>query len=339
LATDFNQNVSWDDAIEELVIEKRASKRPRTARFYQIQLTSLRRWAGEKEIELVNFRIGDYRRYMAYRLDVCKVMPATRRHDAIAARVFFDFCYREEYVSKDVFKDQEIPKMVKKARYCPTPEEIVKLIKASQDLYDPNIHIGAKFLAQPRRIFLKRRNYAIITGLVTTAMRIGEMLDLEIGDVDMERKVVTIRVTKSNEANEVPISDLWIKIVKEWLATRPEIESKILFVSSTGHRLEVPSFDSDFRRLVAFSKVNEKITPHSLRHYSLTAFAKTDVLAAQKIAGHHSLAVTQGYLHVDADYVREQAMAAAPLENLIGSHEVMSNKRSQAAVATRKRII
>lgn len=83
----------------------------------------------------------------------------------------------------------------------------------------------------------------------------------------------------------------------------------------------------------------EGFTLHGLRHYALTQIAKTDVLAAQRIAGHTSLVVTQSYLHADPSYVREKYDRADPLGTLLGepktAKEVLVNPKAEKEKAKR----
>jgi integrase len=81
------------------------------------------------------------------------------------------------------------------------------------------------------------------------------------------------------------------------------VRQPLLFISRTGLPLSVTAYGAQFRHYADFAGVTGW-SLHGLRHYALSQIARTDVLAAQQIAGHTSLVVTQGYLHTSADQVR-----------------------------------
>jgi energy-coupling factor transporter ATP-binding protein EcfA2 len=85
--------------------------------------------------------------------------------------------------------------------------------------------------------------------------------------------------------------------------------------------------------LRAVAELPEDLHLHSLRHYALTTLAKTDLLAAQKIAGHKSPSTTMIYTHIEDDYNREKHSEAAPLAR------ILINKRSEAQAKTRRKLI
>ena len=115
-----------------------------------------------------------------------------------------------------------------------------------------------------------------------------------------------------------------------YLRVRPRCDSPLLFISRTGLPLSVTAYGAQFRHYADFAGVTGW-SLHGLRHYALSQIARTDVLAAQQIAGHSSLVVTQGYLHTSADQVRAAHTQAAPLSRLL------VNRRTERA--EKKRLV
>jgi integrase len=137
-----------------------------------------------------------------------------------------------------------------------------------------------------------RRNYAIVTGLIETAARAGEMLGLRLDDFQPEQKQIVIRKAKGDETRTVPISDAWIECVNAYLRVRPKLDSDMLFVSEYGEKLEVDRISKQFRGYLAYAGLSG-FTLHGLRHYAISQIAKTDVWAASVVAGHKSLVTTR----------------------------------------------
>lgn len=329
--------ISWQDAVRDFLRQSLSAKEKKTQTYYRLNLERLARWAEGAGVALADFRVRHLREYIAVRAeggqgrgDGGRVSERTLRHDAICARVFLRFCASESYAPRNPLADYAIPKAPRPFVKCPSDAEVSALLKAVPLKWSPTVHRAACRCAPKARTFLARRDYAILAGLVETAARIGEMLSLRLDDYDPERMQITFRRTKTDRPRTVPISRDWREAVDAYLRARPRCDSPLLFISRTGQPLGVTSYGSQFRNYADFAGV-AGWSLHGLRHYALSQIARTDVLAAQQIAGHTSLVVTQGYLHTGADQVRAAHAQAAPLSRLL------VNRRSENA--TRKRLV
>ena len=331
------EQVSWHDAVKDFLRQSLSAREQKTQTYYRLNLERLARWAEGEGIALADFRVRHLREYIAVRSERGqgrgsdgRVSERTLRADAICIRVFFRHCASEKYVPRDPLTDYAVPKAPKAFVKCPSDEEVSKLLRAVPVKWSPAANPVACRMPAKARTFLARRDYAILAGLVETAARIGEMLSLRLEDYDCERMQITFRVTKTDRPRTVPISSDWQEAVDAYLRIRPKCDSPLLFISRTGQSLSVTAYGSQFRHYADFAGVTGW-SLHGLRHYALSQIARVDVLAAQKIAGHTSLVVTQGYLHTGADQVRAAHAQAAPLSRLL------VNRRSETAM--RKRLI
>jgi len=331
------EQISWQDAVKDFLRQSLSTREPKTQTYYRLNLERLARWAEGEGIALADFRVRHLREYIAVRSEQGtgrgsdgRVSDRTLRADAICIRVFFRHCASEKYVPRDPLTDYSVPKAAKAFVKCPSDDEVSRLLKAVPVKWSPAANPVACRMPAKARTFLARRDYAILAGLVETAARIGEMLSLRLEDYDCERMQITFRVTKTDRPRTVPISTDWQETVDAYLRARPKCDSPLLFISRTGQSLSVTSYGSQFRHYADFAGVTGW-SLHGLRHYALSQIARVDVLAAQQIAGHTSLVVTQGYLHTGADQVRAAHAKAAPLSRLL------VNRRS--GVAARKRLV
>jgi len=329
--------VSWRDAVRDFLRQSLGAKEKKTQTYYRLNLERLARWAEAEGVALADFRVRHLREYIAVRAEGGggrgegrRVSERTLRHDAICVRVFLRFCASEGYAPRNPLTDYQVPKAPKPFVKCPSDAEVATLLRAVPLKWSPAANRPARRTPPRARTFLARRDYAILAGLVETAARIGEMLALRREDYDPDRMQITFRRTKTDRPRAVPISRDWREAVDAYLRVRPACDSPLLFISRTGRPLDVAAFGSQFRHYANFAGVHGW-SLHGLRHYALSQIARTDVLAAQQIAGHTSLVVTQGYLHTDADRVRAAHAQAAPLSRLL------VNRRSEAA--KRKRLV
>ncbi|BDI31462.1 tyrosine recombinase XerC [Capsulimonas corticalis] len=326
--TVFSNDIDWQEAVSDFLLQTRTSREESTEVFYRERLKLLCRWAEGRKITLGDFRARHMREYLNERGE--KVSDATRRHDAVAARTFFKFCKREEYVTADPLTGYQVPKAERPYVKCPSDDEIRALLTAVTDRYKPSINPKSRFIHAGARLFFGRRNYAIVAGLLETAARIGEMLALTVDDYQPKEGQIVIRKAKGDEPRIIPISSYWIQTVDAYLRVRPKVDSPLLFISEFGGEITVSEFGKVFRGYLDYASLSG-FSLHGLRHYALTQLAKTDLWAASQIAGHKDLTVTRRYLHGDPVHVRSVHEAAAPLGRLLHT--------SRSANQGRKKIV
>ncbi len=311
----FSASIGWKDAVADFLMQVRATREENTERFYFERLRLLSRWAEAQSIPLREFKARHLREYLAHRADQ-GVSDQTRRHDAVSARVFLKFCKREDYVEGDPLAGCQVPKAERAYVKCPSDDEIRTLLKAMHERWKPAANPAVRFIRPAARQFFSRRNYALITGLVESGARIGEMLGLTLGDYQPQQGQIAIRHSKGDAPRVVPISQIWIDAVDAYLRVRPKVDCDRLFVSEYGGSMDVARFGRQFRGYLDFAGLSG-FTLHGLRHYAITQLAKTDVWAASQIAGHKDLKITRQYLHGDAEHVRGAHSLAAPLARLL----------------------
>jgi integrase len=323
----------WRAAIEDFLLDAKSRLEATTVAFYRQRLSLAGEWmiaegrdgAG---VPIREFKVRDLREYLAMRVDVLNVhtgkpiKASTCRHDAIAMKAFARFCAKEGHMPAFPLADYKLPKADRPHIASPPESDITRLLKASTDRWLPHLNPGARYHAANGRKFFARRQFAVICCGVDTALRIGEILALTINDYDPSRRQLAVQEAKSNTGRTVPISDALAEAIDAWLRVRPKCSSDLLFISEYGGPIDYWVIRKSLKRDCEFAGITP-LSFHKLRHYALTEIAKTDIWAAQQIAGHSSANVTRVYLHGDADHVRGAHTTAAPLSKL------MVNKRSE----------
>jgi site-specific recombinase XerD len=144
---------------------------------------------------------------------------------------------------------------------------------------------------------LALRNRALLELLYSGGLRSGEVVGLDLADVDFEREAVHVH-GKGGKERVVPLGEEAAHHVARYLRDgRPELSSganDALFLSIRGRRLDT----STVRRLLR--------NPHRLRHAFATHLLEggADLRTIQELLGHSSLSTTQIYSHVDARRLR-----------------------------------
>ncbi|ACN15851.1 site-specific recombinase XerD (DNA replication, recombination and repair) [Desulforapulum autotrophicum HRM2] len=148
------------------------------------------------------------------------------------------------------------------------------------------------------RTVVDKRNRAVFELFYSTGMRVSELSNLNVGDIDRESHLVRVR-GKGNRERLVPVGDRALKAVDDY-RTCIDGEFGALFLNRDAHRFS----DSSIRRvlsvLVKACGLGVPVSPHTLRHSFATHMldAGADLRGIQEILGHASLSSTQIYTHV-----------------------------------------
>lgn len=252
-----------------------------------------------------DFSLNAIRSWLAEAVAAGKSRATIARRTA-AVRAFSSWAQREGHVPTDVAARLVTPKV---GKHLPT------VLSAG----DAGELMGSA-VSRDEEHFL--RDSAILELLYATGMRIGELVGLDVADVDLSRR--TARVTgKGNKQRVVPFGQTAAAAVTEWLQRgRPVLLERAgqqatagaaLFVGTRGGRIDPRQVRTIVQRAAQVSGV-EGLTPHGLRHSAATHLVEggADLRVVQEILGHSSLQTTQVYTHVNAKRIKEVFTRAHP---------------------------
>ncbi len=144
------------------------------------------------------------------------------------------------------------------------------------------------------------RDRALIVLMVFTAVRIGEAVALDVGDlrISPRKGVVIVRAGKGDAYREVPLNALVRAVLDEWLKARKALASAsgpALFVTRAGARLSARAADASVRRVARDAGL--QLSAHVLRHTCLTNLVRQgeDLVMVAEIAGHAKIETTRRY--------------------------------------------
>ena len=163
------------------------------------------------------------------------------------------------------------------------------------------------------------RNIAIVELLFASGMRVSELCDLRLCDIDMKQGCVRI-IGKGNKERIVDISQkATLTAIKEWIKEQGPCDSQYpLFVNRLHNKLSTQSVRLLIKNLVSLTQIKKKITPHTFRHTYATLLLEegVDITYIQHLLGHSSVVTTQIYTHV----------------NLQKQHELLSKKHPRRLI-------
>ncbi len=224
---------------------------------------------------------------------------------ATAARVFTAWLHRTDRLPPAPGAALGSPKKHKTLPPVLRADEAESLIRSAADLADDGSPVGL-------------RDVAMLELLYATGIRVGELVGLDIDDVDDERRVVRV-FGKGRKERSVPYGTPAGRAVDRWLATgrphlRVEGSGPALFLGVRGRRIDQRAVRDLVHRRIADVPGAPDIGPHGLRHTAATHLLEggADLRSVQELLGHASLATTQLYTHVTTDRLRKAYQQAHP---------------------------
>ncbi|MBO6040561.1 MAG: site-specific tyrosine recombinase XerD [Oscillospiraceae bacterium] len=173
-------------------------------------------------------------------------------------------------------------------------------------------------LEQPRCVDAKGyRDRAMLELLYATGMRVTELIDLDIGDVNLGAGVV--RCHSRNKERVIPMYPAAIKALEDYITlVRPQMiavpDEPSLFVNISGDRMSRQGFWKIIKYYQKKANIEKDITPHTLRHSFAAHLLENgaDIHAIQEMLGHADISSTQVYSHLVKKQLKDVYNKAHP---------------------------
>jgi integrase/recombinase XerC len=206
-----------------------------------------------------------------------------------AVRSFYNYLLREQLVSHNPAHDVRAPKTESRLPDTLNVDDISRLLNVT---------------AQDQLVI---RDLAILELMYSSGLRLGELVGLDTGDVDLAERVV--RVTgKGAKTRVVPVGAKAVVALEAWLQLRPvppDPAVTAVFTTSQGRRLSARAVQDRVRRLGLRQGVPGNVHPHTLRHSFASHLLESsgDLRAVQELLGHADISTTQVYTHLDFQHL------------------------------------
>ena len=217
--------------------------------------------------------------------------PRSIQRRLSAARSFFRFLIREKVVRKNPVTSVTSPKSKKRLPGNLDADRMARLLEIPGE--------GA----------IVDRDRAILELLYSSGLRLAELVDLNLGDVDMQD--ATVRVTgKGNKDRIVPVGRHALKALRQWSITRADLagaEERALFVSNRGVRISPRSVQARVKHWAKRQGIDANVYPHLFRHSFATHVLESshDLRGVQELLGHANISTTQVYTHLDFQHLAQ----------------------------------
>ncbi len=281
-----------ENFLDYLAVEKGLSDNTLTS--YQFDLKSFFAFLDTKSVS----EIKEVSRHhiMAYLISLKsqgKSSATLARHMA-CLKSFFHFIFRERTIDQDPTCHLETPKLGKNFPHVLSPQETEHLLN--------QIETGK---------VLGMRDKAMMELLYATGLRVSELINLNVNDVNLDMGFLRC-LGKGSKERIVPIGSFAIKALLDYLRkSRPKLiyktKDEALFVNQHGRRLTRQGFWKILKFYAAEAKIKTIITPHTLRHSIATHMLENgaDLRTVQELLGHADITTTQIYTHLTKNHLKE----------------------------------
>ena len=260
---------------------------------YRADLLALHQRLTEKSVHLVKAGRADVMDYIAWRVEG-GAKPRSTARQLSSFRRFYRYLLRESLISDDPTANIAMPKIGRALPQSLTEEEVDALLAA------PNV-------AEP----LGHRDRAMLEVLYATGVRVSELINLKMSQINLNQGVLRI-VGKGDRERLIPLGDEAQDWLREFIdGPRVEIllerQTDYLFPTRRGDRMTRQAFWHIIKRYARKAGVLKKLSPHTVRHAFATHLLNNgaDLRVVQLLLGHSDVSTTQIYTHVARERMKE----------------------------------
>jgi integrase/recombinase XerC len=262
-----------------------------TVKHYLRDIESLRRYCDKHELpgwgDLDNEHMRAYSA-AAYRRGLSSRSIQRRLS---ANRTFFRYLVREKWVRRNPVDSVRAPKSGKRLPGNLDADRMARLLDIKGDSA------------------LVSRDRAILELLYSSGLRLGELLGLNLTDIDIADATVLV-TGKGNKERIVPVGRYALKAIADWQRLRGQMaaaDETALFVSQRGTRLSPRSVQARVDYWAKRQGIDCKVYPHIFRHSFASHLLESshDLRGVQELLGHANISTTQIYTHLDFQYLAQ----------------------------------
>ena len=262
-----------------LLVDKGLSNN--TAKAYEADISSFFQWLDNKDLKYKNLQEDHINQYISF-LFQRKMRSSSVNRKISSIKSFYIFLVKRNFVKNSPLNDLVTPKQEKYLPESMSEAEVDKLLN-SPDVANK----------------IENRDKAMIEMLYATGMRISELVNLKITDVDMKRCVVKV-FGKGSKERLVPFGETALDSLRSYLNEREQSSSKEIFLSNRGKKMTRVAFWQRVKVYLIRENLKNSISPHTLRHAFATHLLNrgADLRSVQLLLGHSDLSTTQIYTHI-----------------------------------------
>ena len=278
--------------IEYLKVEKNYSEY--TIKNYSIDIEEYINYCNENNINIYNITYKEIKSYLALLFEKEYSASTISRHIS-SLRSFYSYLYKNKLVEKNVFKSVSLPKKEKRIPKYMTNEDI-DIVFNIPDINSP----------------LGQRNRLILELLYGTGIRVSELCNIKVSDIDLNKESINV-IGKGSKERIVFYGDVCRDILNKYinegrivLLNGNKNDYLIIGAYKKDNKISVRSIEKVIDSIIKKAAIKKNITPHTLRHTFATHLLNEgcDILIVKELLGHSSLDTTGIYTHFSNERLR-----------------------------------
>jgi integrase/recombinase XerC len=270
---------------------------PKTLRAYGDDLHQFLSWVEKNRVDFdvpTRFSRADIEGFMQY-LAAQRRTGVTRVRKLAAIRKFFTFLEENSILTAN-------------------PAHTVK--GARREEKEPTILYKEQYKALLYEASENVRDYAIIQTFLQTGIRLSELANLRVDDLDFEHRILTVRQGKGKKDRQIPLVDDAVKALRNYMRYRNTqliLDDEILFLAKNGTSLNVSTVKYTVAKYVKRAGIRKKTGVHTLRHTfgAHKADKNMSLATLQELMGHKKKETTLKYIHLAKTNLRQEMAQTA----------------------------
>ncbi len=270
-----------NDYLRYLLIDKNYSKN--TIDSYNIDLEKFTLYFKNKNIN--NITSNDLKEYIKY-LSKQNLNEKSISRNISCIKSFYKYLVIEKIIKNNISDTLYMPKTQKSLPNILSPDEVDKLL---------DIKLIDSF---------SYRNKAMLELMYSSGLRVSELVDLKLQDIDFSQDIVRI-FGKGSKERVVPIGDYakeyLLKYINEYRNSMLKKNiNEYVFLNNHGNKMTRQGFFKIIKQISREKNINKDISPHTLRHSFASHMLKygADLRTIQELLGHSDISTTQVYTHI-----------------------------------------
>lgn len=285
------KNTMLDSYLDYLLYQKSYSKY--TVSSYKTDIIEFLNYCKKECIDYEKIEYSDTRLYLMYLKDARGDNNSSINRKLSSLRGFYKYLVNKNVIENNVFALLNGQKKSKKLPRYFEYNELEELFKVP----DTSKATG-------------QRDLLILEMLYATGVRVGELVNIKLKDINKSDRKILIFGKGSKERNVEYgeyCEDILNKYIKEGRPSLLKKENEYLFLNHLGDKLTERGVRYILNDLIKKTTITKNISPHMLRHSFATHLLNEgcDLLSVQKLLGHESISATQVYTHVTTDRLKE----------------------------------
>lgn len=277
----------YDKYLDYLLFERKLSKN--TIRSYRDNLNRFEIFLNGKKIQ--DLSREDIEKYLQFN---DKMAEKSRAHYLTVVRNFFSFLVLENLIENNPCETIKPPKIGQHLPMYLTEKEVDQL------------------LSFPLNTPYDYRNKAMLELLYATGIRVSELVELKLSNLDLQEDLIRV-LGKGSKERISPISleaekylTLYIQNYRNQLLKNKD--SEYLFINNFGNKISRQGFFKNLKQIAVSQGIEKEISPHTLRHSYATHLLShgADLRIIQELLGHSDISTTQIYTHLLNEKMKEE---------------------------------